>query len=1435
VENRVAIGALTVLLIVAGVWSMNKVPIDAVPDITNNQVQIITQAPNLATVDIEQFVTYPVELEMSNLPGVKEIRSVSRFGLSVVTVVFDDDMGTYLPRQLVQEKLEKVRDKIPKQFGSPDMGPISTGLGEIYQYSLEVDSSMKGKYSLAELRSFQDWIVNRQMAMVDGVVEVNSFGGKIKQYEIAIEPEKLKAMSITISDVFEALKKNNENTGGAYIVKSHLANYIRGEGLIRNTKDIEKIRVATKDGIPILVGDIATVQIGSAVRYGAFTRNGEGEAVGGMVMLLKGANSNDVITAVKQRVDQIQSSLPKGVRIVPFLDRSVLIADTTNTVFTNLIEGGLIVIFVLVIFLGNWRGGLIVASTIPLSLLFAFIMMNTFDVWANLMSLGAIDFGIIVDGAVIIVEGTVFGITQKLKKSKEQLGKDEIKSIAKNLSKRMMNSAFFGQLIILIVFIPILTLEGIEGKMFKPMALTFGFAMLGAMLLCLTYVPMMSSSFLKSTNKVSFGDKIVHSLERLYSKVLDFVFRFSKSFIITLVALFGITIYLFSTLGGEFIPQLDEGDIAFHIILKPGSSIEESVKAATKVENLIMAEFPEIEQAMSKFGVSEVPTDPMPMDIGDCIVKLKSKDEWTSAETKDELIAKMKEVLETVPGLNYEFSQPIEMRFNELISGVRQDIAIKIFGEDLDLLASKAEEVQTLLSGMQGIGDMSVEATSGLSQITLEYDRAKLARYGIDISEANELLKTAFAGGKAGVIFEGEKRYDMVVRLNSDNRKSISDVKYLYINTPNGSQIPINEVAKVDYVEGPMQISRDNTNRRVYVGINVRDRDIESLMDEIKTKLDFELELPAGYYITYGGAFENLERAMSKLSIVIPLVLLLIFILIYFTLKSFKYTSLIFLAIPFASIGGILSLWSRGLPFSISAGVGFIVLFGVAVLNGLVLLNGLEELKEEQPNTDINERVKQGTMRRVRPILLTALTDVLGFFPMAISMTAGAEVQRPLATVVIGGLFTSTILTLFLLPILYRWMENYKMKKIPNIATAILIIGFVFVSSHSFVFAQNNSEQKKISMNEAIEIAKQNYPLMKISKLQIEKANKQQKKSINFGTTQIFTGVEERGNGSEGVQSIIGVSQNNIDIFGSFARGDYYSRNKELAEASMNLTELELEKIVARRWVGLNYAKSRYYFYYSLDTLLQGMNKYNDARYEADAVSGLEYSITKSNYIEIRNKLAQSEADVESASILLNQLLTDKETYTTTESKFELEELNQDAATLETHPMMQYQQKQIEISESNLDISYSKLYPKINGQYRLQNIQDQSGFYAYQVGVSVPLIFNSVSGDIGAAEQEVMITKEKYKMQMLELEAKYKAQLANYKKWRDSYNFYRSEVIPLAEEIRTKSYLRYKVGEIDYMDFVQGIEKVIKLEEEYLNSMNKYYEAYVNMKYYNSK
>ncbi|RLD75785.1 MAG: CusA/CzcA family heavy metal efflux RND transporter, partial [Bacteroidetes bacterium] len=1023
---------------------------DAVPDITNNQVLVITTAPNLGTEDIEQFVTYQVELAVANLPDVTEIRSVSRFGLSVVTIVFKDDAGTYLPRQLVSEALAEVKEKIPEGFGEPFMAPISTGLGEIYQYTLEVQPGYDTVYDDMELRTMQEWIVKRQMAMLPGVVEVNSFGGRGKQYEVSVNPDKLRSMGLTIADVFEALEKNNQNTGGAYIEKNFQANFIRGEGLMRSFDDVRNTLVANINGQPVFIRDVAEVKFGSFVRYGAFTKDGKGEAVGGIVMMLKGENSNDVINNVKERVALIQKSLPKGVVIKPFLDRSKLIKSTTSTVAENLGMGALIVIFILVIFLGNLRGGLIVASTIPLALLFAFIMMNFFGVWANLMSLGALDFGILVDGAVIIVESMIFYLHRK-ELIGTKLPTDKRNEIAYNSASKMMNSAFFGQLIILIVFIPVLALQGVEGKMFIPMAQTFGFAVLGVVILCLTYIPMMAASFLRppKTDKKSFGDKVIGKLENIYNPVIDWALNKSKIVISIALVLLIAGGFLFSRMGAEFIPKLDEGDFAFQAFLKPGTSLSEVKKASTRLEQIVMENFPdEIESIQSRIGVADLPMDPMPMDIADIFVILKPKSEWTKAESKAELVEKVKKAVSILPGINYEFTQPVEMRFNELLTGIREDVAIKLYGDDLDILANKAEEISKLISGIRGVGGIKAEATRGLPQITVQYDRNKLGRYDLNINELNTIVETAFSGGVAGSIYEGERMFDLVVRLDEAHRTSIDDIRNLYVNLPDGNQIPLKEVAEISYKPGPMQIGRDNTNRRTYVGINVEDRDVKTLVHEIQETLDEKLELPTGYYIRYGGAFENLERASKRLGMVVPLALALIFMLVFFAVKSFKQTMMIYVAVPFAAVGGVFSLYLRDMPFSISAGVGFIVLFGVAVLNGLVLISGFNELKAEG-KLHINDIIKKGSIRRIRPILLTASTDILGFLPMAVSMSAGAEVQRPLATVVIGGMLTSTLLTLVVLPILYRWVESGRKMKTPKLSTAVVSILFI-VGSLSF-------------------------------------------------------------------------------------------------------------------------------------------------------------------------------------------------------------------------------------------------------------------------------------------------------------------------------------------------------------------------------------------------
>jgi len=1433
INNKFIVGLLTLTILVAGIWSITQVPIDAVPDITNNQVQVITQAPNLGTEDIEQFVTYPVELAMSNLPDVKEIRSISRFGLSVVTIVFDEDMGTYLPRQLVAEKLNEVKAKIPSGFGEPTMGPISSGLGEIYQYTLKVQPEFKDKYSITDLRTMQDWIIQRQMAMVEGVVEVNAIGGKIKQYEVAVDPNDLKAIGLTITDIFESLEANNQNTGGAYIEKNHQANFIRGEGLVRSLEDIKKIAVKNTNNIPITIGDIAKVQYGNAIRYGAMTQDGDGEVVGGMIMMLKGANSNEVIVNVKERIAQIEKSLPEGVTIEPLLDRSKLIEETTSTVTTNLVEGALIVIFVLIFLLGNWRGGLIVASTIPLSLLFAFILMNVFDVWANLMSLGAIDFGIIVDGAVIIVESTVFLIASQLYK-KRKLNSLERDSIAANASKKMMNAAFFGQLIILIVFLPILALEGIEGKMFKPMALTFIFAMIGAMILCLTYVPMMSALILRApkSDKKSYGDKFVHWVERKYQPLLEKALKKGKLIVGVSVVLFGVAVFMFSKMGGEFIPQLDEGDIAFHAILKPGSSLTETIETTTKIEQIVKANFPEVEKVVSRIGVAEIPTDPMPMDLADVFVILKPKSEWTSAETKDELIEKMKKAVEEIPGVNYEFTQPIEMRFNELLEGVREDIAIKIYGEDINVLSQKAEEITKIIAGTEGIGDMKAEATTGLPQMTITYNRNKLAQYGLQINTLNQIVQSAFAGRTAGVIFEGEKRFDLVVRLDSQNRKDISDVQNLFINLPSGSQIPLREVADISYKAGPMQISRDNTNRRTYVGINVRGRDVKSLVNEIKLKLDENLELPSGYFIRYGGAFENLERASNRLQTVVPLALLLIFVLIYFALKSLPQTLMIYIAIPMATIGGVVALWLRDMPFSISAGVGFIVLFGVAVLNGLVMISGLNELKEEGV-TNLKDRIIEGTKRRIRPIMLTAFTDVLGFLPMAISASAGAEVQRPLATVVIGGLLTSTLLTLFVLPILYHWVENksftFKLNKKRVIATAM--IAFLFFLPIAVNAQQVDDKLPIVSMNEAIKISKQNYPSLKQGQLEIDKQQLLKSTAFDFGTTEIFTGGEEISDNT-GIYTTIGVGQSNIDVFGISPKRKLQKQRILLAQKAFQLSELELELEVKKAWSNAFQSKRKYNLYKELDSIYINFEKSVELNYEVEAISRLEYSAAKNQVLQIQNKKRLAYNDYAIALQQLNLWLFSDELYTVSHELDFDNVINMDDFSLKSHPLYSISQLQVAEAKANYKAAKAENLPKFNLQGGLQEVNGDAGFYTYQVGISIPFLSGTNKAQIRTAKIDTDIAETNVLFKQKEIESKFMQAKENYQKWKNSWLFYKNEVLPLTKKQKTGALFAYKEGEIDYAVFTQFIKEAVQSELEAEEALINYLNSTFELQYF---
>lgn len=1041
IGHRLVVCFLVVAIIAGGIWAMRTISVDSTPDITNNQVQVITVSPNLSTEDIEQFITYPVEMAMANLPGVEDVRSVSRFGLSLVTVIFKDDMGTYLPRQLVQEKLSAVKEEIPQGMGSPEMGPITTGLGEIYLYSLEADTSL---YTPQELRTIQDWTVRRQLSMIPGVVEVNSMGGSIKQYEIAFSPDRLNAAGVTISEMMDALEKNNVNTGGAYIEREHQSHFIRGEGVVKSLDDIRRIVVKNNaDGMPVTINDVADkVGYGSAIRYGAFTQDGH-EAVGGAIMMLKGSNSSKVIEDVKARVAQVQKTLPPGVTIKPFLDRSDLIQRTTSTIARNLIEGALIVVFVLVLLLGSIRGGIITASLIPLALLFAFILMRLTGVWANLMSLGAIDFGIIVDGTVIIVEGTVHSLEGYIRSSGKQalVSQHTVDRLTAKAAGSMMHSAFFGQVIILLVFTPILFLAGVSGKMFQPMAFTFAYALLGAIVLCLTYVPVVTSllngprvngwGWLRKAENATgrLSHWIMRLAYRCYRPALLLSLRHKRMVIGMTLGVFIGTAVLFSRMGGEFIPSLDEGDIAFQLFLRPGSSLSETIKRETEVERVLLKEFPEVKTVCGRIGVSAVPNDPMGMDFTDSFIILeKDRSKWKTAKDKKELLAKIEERIAQIPGITCAFSQPVELRTNELITGIREDVAVKVYGENLDTLNAIGHRLEHLIASIPGARDVAMERTSGLPQITVSYNRDKLAQYGMDVERLNQYISTAFAGGMAGEVFEGEKRFSLVLRLSDANRTGIDDIRNLLVDVPGGQQVPLSELASISYKPGPMQISRDGASRRVYVGLNARGRDVASVVADIDNAIRQKITLPSGYRVTYDGSFKNLKEATSRMAIVVPIALIIIFLLLYVALKSITEALMIYIAVPLATIGGVIALALRGMPFSISAGVGFIVLSGVAVLNGLVLINRFNSLKTEGVN-NVARRIYRGTQERLRPIMLTAAAAMLGFLPMAVSGSAGAEVQRPLATVVIGGLFTSTLLTLVMLPVLYAIVETVTRKK----------------------------------------------------------------------------------------------------------------------------------------------------------------------------------------------------------------------------------------------------------------------------------------------------------------------------------------------------------------------------------------------------------------------
>lgn len=1049
IRHKLVIGVLSIALAIWGVWSLMHLPFDSTPDITDNQVQVITQAPSLGAQEVEQYVTTPVEMALANIPRIQERRSISRSGLSVITLVFDDAADIYWARSQVSQVVEQLEKELPKNTET-EMGPIATGLGEIYHYTIRAKEGYEHQYSLTQLRTMQDWIVRKQLSGTPGVAEVSGWGGYVKQYEVAINTDQLNASGISVSEVFEALQRNNANTGGSYIEQNSNQYYIRGIGVVKNLEDVANITVKTVDGIPVKVGDVAKVQLGHATRFGAVTRNGEGEVVAGIAIMLKGENFQEVIKNVKERISQIQKSLPEGVVIEPFIDRTNLVDRVEGTIARNLIEGGLIVIFVLVIFLGNWRAGLVVASVIPLSMLFAFGMMKTFGIDGNLMSLGAIDFGMIVDSAVIIVEAVVTHINTGHFSQPEvraaylaqcqnggaappfALTQKQMDEEVHFSASRIRQSAAFGEIIIMIVYIPLMTLVGIEGKMFRPMALTVFFAILGAFILSLTYVPMASSLMLsrKVHTRKTFSDRVIEKLQAWYRPVLDWVLARNKDVITGAVALFCVSVVGFKFLGGEFIPSLEEGDFAVEMSMSQGTSLSQMVESCTKAEKLLKKEYPEIKQVVSRIGSAEIPTDPMPVERADIMIALKPKAEWTSAKTTPELMEKMEETLSAIPGLEAEISQPIQMRNNELLTGIKQDVAIKIFGDDLDVLTQQAGKVKKMIENVPGVSGIFVEKVAGLPQIQVKYNHEKMAAYGVSVDDISEILETTFAGAVAGSLYEGDKKLDIVLRMDPSQR-NVETLEQLSIPLKDGTNIPLSQVADIDYSPAPAQVSHEDGARRIYVGFNVKGRDVQSTVEDIQEILDEKLKLPDGYYYNYGGEFENLQSATNRLMVVIPIALVIILLLLYATVKNVRESLFVFSAIPLAAIGGVWALWLRGMPFSISAGVGFIALFGVAVLNGIVLIGQMNQMQREEKTADklsasigvtelIHHRIIESCMVRLRPVLMTALVASMGFLPMALSQGDGAEVQRPLATVVIGGLITSTLLTLLVLPAIYK-------------------------------------------------------------------------------------------------------------------------------------------------------------------------------------------------------------------------------------------------------------------------------------------------------------------------------------------------------------------------------------------------------------------------------
>lgn len=1439
INNKLIIGLFILALMGYGVYQTTKLPIDAVPDITNNQVQVITVAPSYGATDIERLVTFPIEQANSNISGLEEIRSFSRFGLSLVTIVFNDETDIYWARQQVAERLQQIQSQIPQDIGVPELGPISTGLGEIYQYVVRPAKGFEKTYDATELRTIQDWIVRRQLLGVKGVAEISSFGGKLKQYHIAINPNKLQSLNVTISDIFTALEKNNQNTGGAYIEKGPTVLFIRSEGLIENIEDIENILVkSTADGDPIFIKNVADVEIGYANRYGALCYNDEGEVAGAVVMMLKGANSSEVIKNVKERVAQIQKTLPKGVIIEPFLDRTKMVNNAIGTVEKNLLEGALIVIFILVIFLGNFRAGLLVASVIPLAMLFAIILMNLFGVSGNLMSLGALDFGLIVDGAVIIVEAVMHQLSHSKRfNAVEKLSQPEMDKEVNNSASKMMNSAVFGQIIILIVYLPIFTLQGIEGKMFKPMAQTVAFALLGAFVLSLTYIPMMSALFLskKIKHAPNISDRIMIRVERGYQNALSKILRIPKTVIAIVISLFSLAVFTLTTLGGEFIPALEEGDFALETRVLPGSNLNTSIESAQKAAHILLERFPEVEKVVTKIGSGEVPTDPMPIDASDLMIILKDKEEWTSAHTFPELEEKMSIALQDVPGVTFGFQFPVQMRFNELMTGAKQDVVCKIFGENLDTLAYYAEKLGSIIPKVKGSKDLYIEPITGLSQIIIKYNRKAIAQYGLNISDVNKVVNTAFAGQSTGLIFEEEKRFDLVVRLKTDQRKSIEDVQNLLVPTNKGYDIPLNLLATIENKLGPNQIQREDAKRRIVVGFNTDGRDVQSIVEELKQKVEKKIKFPSGYYVTYGGAFENLNAAKKRLSIAVPVSLIMIFILLFFAFNSAKQGLLIYSAIPLSAIGGIFFLALRGMPFSISAGVGFIALFGVAVLNGIVLIAEFNRLKKDGLK-NLNRIVLMGTKVRLRPVLMTAFVASLGFLPMALSNGAGAEVQRPLATVVIGGLMIATFLTLFVLPILYIMFER---KNKPANTKNLSLILLLTTTGSINLYSQTN-----LGLQPSIDTALKNNFLVKNEKLKAEYQQKMIKSGVSISQTNISSEIGQ-------INSIY--TDTRFGISQSFSFPTVYANQKKVlneewksAVLGVSLKEAEVKKAVTQVFFSYVILREKEKLLKEADSSYAEFLKRTSLKLKAGETNVLEKTTAETQRGNIQIQLRELQQEIEITKLQFNLLLNAKSIYLPDESSHKAFLVSEEVdGTITQHPLIKIWEQQQSIASKNTKLERSKLLPELTFGYYNMSMKGNGAdnvfynastrFNSAQIGIGVPLFAGSQKARIKSAKVNELITANNLEQQKQAMKIELMALMSRYKTNAITVDYYEKTALPNASIIIETANKQFFNGEINYLDWVTLTNSSISIANNYLDALRQLNENIISINYLTSK